>query len=162
MTPRATTFALIGSAALNLFLVGALAGVMAMGLRLGSARPAPHNPLRGAAASLEAQDRSKLVSTLRAQGLVARPLKAQAHELRRDAWATLSDASFDSARVKAGLAQARALDQRARGGVEDSVVDFAGALPLEERKAFGLAMQRALASTGRPGGSPRRLAWRGD
>ena len=159
MAPRPATLALLGSAALNLFLVGALAGVVGMGLRMSHARSAARPLLGTAAMSLTPSDRAKLLTNLRSQATTVRPLNAEARGLRRDAWAGLGEPAFNPNAVKDALAKARGLDQQARGAVEDSVVDFAAALPAGERGAFGQAMARAVAAN-HSGGPERRPFWR--
>jgi uncharacterized membrane protein len=160
MSPRGLTFALIGSAALNLFLIGALVGVVAMGLRISHARSSARPPLRAATLSLAPNDRAKLLANLRAQAVTVRPLNSEARGLRSAAWMGLSARNFDPTVVKATLAKARGVDQQVRGTVEDSVVDFAATLPPNERNAFGLAMARATADANHPGGAVLRPFWR--
>jgi uncharacterized membrane protein len=160
MATRPATFALIGSAALNLFLVGALAGVVGMGLRMSHAHSAARPLLGTAAMSLTPSDRAKLMTNLRSQAATVRPLNAEARGLRRDAWAALGEPTLNPNAVKDALAKARGLDQQARGAVEDSVVDFAAALPAGERGAFGQAMARAMVAANRSGGPEHRPFWR--
>ncbi len=157
MTGRKTTIAILCSVALNLFLVGALAGVLVVSIRSAAGHPSGRQWLRGAAMSLTSDDRGRLFATLRGQATIVRPLAAQARDLRQGAWGQLGGATFDSTLVKATLARARALDQQARATVEDSVVDFAATLPQSERQTFTRSMQRALAGGERPGPRPHWL-----
>ena len=157
MTGRRTTIAILCSVALNLFLVGALVGVLAVGIRSAAGRPSGRQWLRGAAMSLTGDERSRLFATLRGQAATVRPLTAQARGLRQDAWNQLGANTLDPTVVKSTLARARALDQQARGTVEDSVVDFAATLPQGERLTFARSLQRALTGGERNGSRPRRL-----
>jgi len=152
MKPRLIAIGLIASAALNLFLICAGAAVVARGVRLAgqprAAAAAAANParpaLRRAAAALAPADRARFVYLLRAEGKTVQPDNRRARGLRLQAWGSLAAPSFDAAAAKDELARARAINQRSRGEVEDAVIDFAAALPADERARLGGAMRGAV------------------
>jgi uncharacterized membrane protein len=142
MGGRWNVIALIGSVALNVFLIGAAAGVIALGARMALERPRP--VLRRAAMSLAAPYRQAFLVTLRDRGQSVRAPVLAARVLRRSVWASLSAASFDPAAAKSQLRQARLMDANSRGMVEDGVIDFAAALPPGERVKLGAALVRSM------------------
>jgi uncharacterized membrane protein len=150
MRGRWNVIALIASVALNVFLIGAAAGVIALGARMAHARPRPM--LRRAAMSLAAPYRQAFLVTLRGRGQSVHAPVVAARALRRSAWASMSAANFDPAAAKSQLRQARLMDASSRGTVEDAVVDFAAALPPGERAKLGAALVRSMPS----GQSPSR------
>ena len=146
MKGRWTIILLVASLALNLFLIGAAAGVIALGARIAEASPVarPGPVLRRAAMALTPENRRSFVAVLRESGQAARPTTQQARQLRREAGASVGDTTFDAAAAKAKLGEARTLDQASRARIEDAVIDFAASLPTDERKRFGAAMARAI------------------
>ena len=134
--------ALIASLTLNLFLVGAGAGVIALGARMAHERPAP--ALRRAALDLSPPYRGAFLAVLRTRARSVRAPVLQARGLRRAVWESLGAASFDPAAAKASLRQARLMDADSRGKVEDAVIAFAIALPAQQRTNLGQAMSRAI------------------
>jgi len=113
------------------------------------ARPA----LRRAAAALAPADRARFVGLLKAEGRRVRPDNRRARGLRLQAWGSLAAAGFDAAGAKDELATARAINQKSRGQVEDAVIDFAAALPADERARLGGAMRGAVVGAGGAGGA---------
>ena len=149
MKGRWTLVALIASLALNLFLIGAAAGVVALGARIvhesgGRAAVRPMAALRRGAAALTPAERQAFRVTLRAAVLTSRPDIHQARELRREVWGSIGEAAFDPAAAKAKLEQARGLDLKSRTRIEDAVVDFTSALPAADRAKFGAAVRTAM------------------
>ena len=148
MTPRRTTLALLASLALNLFLGGILVGGVVIAHRLHGPmmihHPGPH-PLWAAADGLDPADRQAFHHLLHDQAeTVGRQIQA-AHRAHQAAWAKLNAEPFDPAGTARGLAEARALEMQARGGVEQRVIDFAATLPPAKRAllAAGLAKSAA-------------------
>ncbi len=149
MKGRWTIVLLIVSLAVNLFLIGAAAGVIALGSRMAHLRAGRPIPvLRAAAASLRPEDRRAFVATLRQGGRAARPTVLQSRALKREVWASVGEATFDPAAAKAKLRQARALDQDTRTTIEDAVIDFIARLPADERARFGAAVTREIPADG--------------
>ena len=139
MNPRGERAALIVSLSLNLFLTAAVtalfiwgAGLFALGGQAGS--------LRQVARSLDPAHRRALVAVLQTEVQAVRPETQQVRALRQDAWRSLEAPDFDPAKVKAELAQARTLNQDASGKVQDSLIDFAAALPIDQRASLGRAL----------------------
>ena len=155
MTPRALGVALFVSLAFNLFLVGAIVGGFVIGHRLHAVVMAPHppaHPLWTAADSLPPAHRQAFQALLRDQGMTVAIQIHQARRDRRDAWAGLMAEPFDAAAISKRLADARALELQARGGVEDKIVAFAATLPAVERArlADGLAHSNPAPRAGMP------------
>jgi uncharacterized membrane protein len=139
MNPRGDRALLISSLSLNLFLAAAVAALFIWGGGLfGLGGQA--GPLRQVARSLDPAHRQALLAVLRAQGQALRPDNQRARALRLRAWRSLEAPDFDPAKAKADLAQARALNQNASAKVQDSVIDFAAALPIDQRASLGRAM----------------------
>jgi uncharacterized membrane protein len=130
---------LVASLSLNLFLAAAFVAMVVWSAQHLNRTPAP-GPLRLVALSLAPPHRQELMAVLRATGRAARPYNQQARALREAAWRSFGDANFDPAKVKAELAQARALSQLTSGRVQDGVIDFAAALPVDQRAALGRAL----------------------
>jgi len=149
MPGRWKIIALIASVALNVFLIGAAAGVIALGARMAHERPRPM--LRRAAMSLAAPYRRAFLVALRDRGQSVRAPVLAARALRRSTWASMSAASFDPAVAKIQLRQARLMDADSRAAVEDGVVDFAAGLPPGERAKLGTALVRSMPAGQSPG-----------
>ena len=137
MARRTLTIALIASAALNLFLVGAVVG----GLLAGRAEHRPATPKQGrggpplwaAGQALSPEHREAYRHMLRNRAPGSAEDFRAARRLRAEAWQAIATEAPDAAAAKAALAQARQLDASARGELEGRVVDFALALPAAER-----------------------------
>jgi uncharacterized membrane protein len=142
------------SLALNLFLIGAVAGGLVVGQRLRAAHPPPaarggQPPLWRAADALPPEKASAYRAALRSGGPQMRDAMRQARAARQTAWSGLAEEPFDAAAAKQRLAAIRAQEAQARGLVDDRVVDFAAQLSPAERAVLvkGLTEQR-----GRGGG----------
>ncbi|MGH6992394.1 MAG: periplasmic heavy metal sensor, partial [Caulobacteraceae bacterium] len=142
MRSKTLTWALIASAALNLFLVGVIAG--GLGVHASRARPRAASPVRRAGLNLDTADRRRLIAVLHAEGAQVRPAVARAREIRRAAWTSLAAPAVDPAQVKSELGTARQLEVSSRAEVEEAVVDFAAGLAPGERAAFAGAVGRAM------------------
>ena len=156
MTPRALGISLFASLALNLFLVGAILGGFVIGHRLHAMafmHPQPAHPLWNAADALPAAHRETYQALLRDQGLAVATQIHQARRDRRDAWAGLNAQPLDADGVNKRLADARALELQARGGVEEKIVAFAATLPPNERAVLAEAL--AHSNPAPRGGMPR-------
>jgi uncharacterized membrane protein len=135
------------SAALNLLVVGAVAGAYGAGVRrerqsaqaVVARRPGP----RAFMAALPPPTRAKMRQELAASWERSRELRHAAVEARRDAFATAASEPYDATRVKAAFARLRAADQAAIGVFHDNVADaFARLTPAERREALD-ALRRA-------------------
>ena len=145
------TFA--ASILLNVFLIGAAAGILALGARVARERPAgPGGPGQFWRASqvLPPPDARAFRQQLRARAESIRPQAEAAGRARREAWLTGAQPAFDAAAVKAALARARNLDMVTRQSLEDAVVDAAAALPTDQRRAVFRAMSEPRRFRGGP------------
>jgi len=156
------SIALFASLALNLFLVGAVAGGFVVGHRIrggGDERPSagrgPPQLWRAGDGLPPDQARAYRVA-LRDQGRAAREEMHAVRAARLEAWRALGQEPFDAKAAKARLAAIRAEEADARGQIEDSVVDFAVQLSPADRA--GLA--RGL--TAHRGGPPGERGERGE
>jgi uncharacterized membrane protein len=149
MRPRWLIVGLVVSVVLNLFLIGAGAGVIALGARMahdsGAARP---GALFWATQRLPQPARANLRAVLRGVRDQLGQNTAQSRTLRLQAWGSVADPKPDVAAIKQALAQSRQLDIAARTKVEESIVDFAMTLPPAERAALSAGFRQEL--TGQP------------
>ena len=136
---------LIASVTLNLFLIGAAAGVIALGRSMArenaGARP---GALVIATAGLPQPDRRNFRQMLRQTraGVIADV--GRSRSLRMDAWGAFADPKVDPVAIKAKLAQSRQIDTGVRATVEERLVDYVLGLPPADRAAFAAGMRRAL------------------
>lgn len=146
MRPRWLIVALVVSVALNLFLIGAGAGIVALGLRIASnngGRPGAYFWATQAMAQPARGEVRQGLVTLRDQ---LRADVDRSRALRIQAWNGLAAAKPDTAAIKQGLAQGRQIDLASRTRVEEHLVDQVAALPPADRTAFATGMRRALAA----------------
>lgn len=140
MSRKSLMIVLFVSLALNLFLVGTVAGGLVVGQRLRAAHPpAPRAggpPLWRAADSLGPEQAGAYRAALRSGGPQMRDAMRQARAARQEAWRTLADEPFDEAAAKLRLASIRAQEAQARGMVDDRVVDFAAGLSPADRSTL--------------------------
>ena len=130
------------SLVLNLFVIGAVAGVLIMRQQL-LARAASADPVMHAADALPQAQRDAFRTMIGAQIQALRPGLRDARLARRDAMARVQIEPFDRAAAGADLARARMDDQSARAAVEELILDFAAKLPPGQRAAFGKGLIRA-------------------
>ncbi|MBC8750877.1 MULTISPECIES: periplasmic heavy metal sensor [Paraburkholderia] len=140
MNGRSWKFALLGSAVLNVFLLGAIAGgayqwFAAHGANQPTAAQDQH-ALRFAAEPLSAQQRQAFIDGLKNARRDGRQYARQGREGRREVLRLLAAPQFDRAALDAALARTRAADSSLRAMVEASVADFAATLTPEERVEF--------------------------
>lgn len=140
MSRRTLFILLFASLALNLFVLGAAAGVYLLGPRL-------HGPPRGggpammaAAAALPEGQRAAYREALRAEAVRVGPQLRQARQVRREAWTRLGADSVDMAGISADLDRARALELQARADVDRVILGFAAKLPAADRARLGQAL----------------------
>lgn len=142
MSRRALFIVMFVSLALNLFILGAVAGALFLGDRFHRPRPfvrgAP--PMFAAAAMLPQAEQSAYEDALRSAAGVAGPKLRQAREIRRDAWVRMGADPVDAAAVTADLDRARGLEAQAREDVDHRIVDFAAHLPAADRSRLAQAL----------------------
>ncbi len=141
---------LVVSLALNLFLIGAAAGVIALGLRMASQNPARPGALLRASRDLPQPDRRRLRASLAETWRGLRPDVERSRALRIAAWSALGDPKADPAAVKAQLAESRQIDQATRAKAEERLVDAVRALPPADRVLFAQGMRRVLTPPAQP------------
>jgi uncharacterized membrane protein len=137
---------MIASVTLNLFLIGAAAGVIALGRSMArenaGVRP---GALMIASAGLPQPDRRDFRQMLRQTRAAVIADVGRSRALRVDAWSALGDPKSDPAAIKAKLAQSRQIDTGVRATVEEKLVDYIERLPPADRAAFAAGMRRSLA-----------------
>ncbi|HEY9234716.1 MULTISPECIES: periplasmic heavy metal sensor [Phenylobacterium] len=138
MSRKSLLIVLFVSLALNLFLIGTVAGGLVVGQRFRAAHPMPARvgvqpPLWRAADGLSQEQRNAYRAALRSGGPQMRDAMRQVRVARQDAWRALADEPFDAAAARRRLAEIRTQEARARGLVDDKVVDFAAGLSPAER-----------------------------
>lgn len=153
MSPRGLTIALIVSLAVNLFVLGAVAGGFFIAHRLHQAAPTMRSggpPLWRAGDALPPLHRSQFRTVLRGQAAQARAHMLEAREARAAAWRRLGDDPLDAASVEGDLDRARAVEMQARTAVERQVVRFAAELPPAERRRLAEGLARSAPGPGGP------------
>lgn len=149
MSPRGLTIALLASAALNVFLVGAGAGLMLAHAGWQGGGP-PANSLRGAAQRLDPNNRDAMLAMLQDLNQANGPVLLDARRERREVRRLMTTEPFDKAATLAALARARADDVQVRTQVEAAMVDFAAKLSPDQRAKLSAWVQRPQAR--QPGG----------
>ena len=151
MRPRWLVIGLIVSVVLNLFLIGAAAGVVALGSRMAqenaAARPAA---LYWATQGLPQPDRRQMRQMLVGVRDAVRPDAQRSLALRAAAWSAIADPKPDAAAIEQALAQSRQIDIGVRTQVENKIVAYAVGMPPADRTIFAAGMRRALAPSSPP------------
>lgn len=137
---------LVASLALNLFLIGAGVGVLALGARLAkqSAITRP-GAMFWATQALPQPDRRAFRQALGGLRSAAKAEAERSLSLRAAAWGAVAGASPDAAAIDAQLAQSRAIDVGLRKGIEEKTVAYAVGMSAADRAIFADGMRRALA-----------------
>ncbi|MBL8545652.1 MAG: periplasmic heavy metal sensor [Hyphomonadaceae bacterium] len=136
------------SVAVNLLVVGAIAGAWSAGVRV--AREADERAvvtrLPGAGAflrSLPPEVRDTMRDDLAATWAESRGVRQAAAEARRDAFQAAEQEPYDAARVRAAFERLRAADQAAIGVFQNNVIDGLAELSPEQRREALQALRRA-------------------
>jgi uncharacterized membrane protein len=145
MSRRGLLIALIVSLAVNLFVLGGLAGAALMGfLRPPGGPPQPGPPrLAAIGAALTPPHRDAWMTTVRQAAETSGPTLRHARELRHEAWQALARDPVDPQASLAALEQARTLEFQARAEMDRAVIGFAATLPADERGKLSEALERA-------------------
>jgi uncharacterized membrane protein len=143
MRSRWLIFGLVASVVLNLFLIGAAAGVIALGMNMAKdgARP---GAFMVATQGLPAADRRAMRLMLRQARDATLPDIDRSLAVRAAAWGALADPKPDLVAIKLQLAQSRELDIAVRTRVEEQIADYAAGLSPANRATFAAGMRRAL------------------
>jgi len=153
ISTRTLTVALIVSGALNLFLVGGIAGAAFMRHRIKAEYPVVgavtgRAPLWTAGRGLTVEHRQGLRAVVREANQANRDAMRQARSERRAVWKSFADEPFDAAKASRRLAAARELDVQTRGRVDEALVSYAATLPPRERAALADGLQRLQSARG--------------
>jgi uncharacterized membrane protein len=142
MSRRGLLVALVVSLAVNLFLLGGLAGAALMGLA--HHRPPAPGPgrMHAIGRALGADRQQAWETAVRGAVQTARPQLRQARDLRRQAWGELASDPANPQAAMAALDQSRALESQARGIMDRAVVAFAAGLPARDRAKLAQALAR--------------------
>ncbi len=126
--------ALAVSAALNLFVVGAVVGAVLMSAKAQYEGTQPRGQTVWSAADrLPDPARSSLRQMLQQQFDAARPVIRQAHADRLLASGLIASDNFDAAAVATRLASARAAEARVRDQLDAAVLAYVAGLPADQR-----------------------------
>lgn len=143
MTDRGLKVALGISLALNIFVIGAVAGGLIMGVRGLDHRPNRERPpVIELVQSLDEADRAEAERTLRESGLAAREDFNTARRFRAEAIALAGAETFDRPAVEAALAQSRAAEAEGRTRLEGSLLDLMGQLDQADRERLAPSLAR--------------------
>jgi uncharacterized membrane protein len=150
MRPRWLVIGLVASLALNLFLIGTGAGVVALGMRMarepGTGRPAA-GALFWATEGLPQPDRRAMRQMLRGLRDQAKGDTDRSRALRVAAWSALAEPTPDVGAIDQKLAQSRQTDIAVRSRAEQQIVDYAARLPPADRAIFAAGMRRVLGAS---------------
>jgi uncharacterized membrane protein len=135
------------SVALNLLVIGAVAGAWGAGVRLqreaGDAVVARMPGPRVFLASLPPETREIMRRELADSWRESRELRREALQARRDAFLAASAEPYDAERVRAAFVRLREADQAAIGVFHDNVIDALARLTPEQRQEALDALRRA-------------------
>lgn len=148
MTTRAIKALCIGSLALNIFLLGAIAGGAYRWLSarhgtppvVAAAAGAP-TALRFAADALAPERQRQFQDALRQARREARPLAQQAREGRREVLRLVAAPQFDRSALDTALENTRAADRQIRERIEAAVAGFVATLTPTERATFAQGLK---------------------
>ena len=137
MSPRALWIALALSLVVNVFVIGAAAGLF-FGREFGPhGGPGPRpNPLMTAAEQLDPTDRDVFKALMQDEAQRQGPTLLDARMARRQAVELMRAPTFDRAAAGAALDRARADDMQARQKLENTMLDFAAKLDAPNRAAL--------------------------
>ena len=135
-TPRWLLVALIASLALNLIIVGSVAGAMWRFRKPPPWASAVTPNLLGYASTLPAQRRKQLWDTTGEERRHIRPFRREVRAAREETIKALIAEPFEKQRFIAAQARQAEAENRARQAVQDLYVKIADSLTPEERHAF--------------------------
>jgi uncharacterized membrane protein len=135
---RTLLILLFVSLALNLFVLGAVAGATFLPQLFHPHRPPA--PFMAAGRALSPAQAEAYREALSSQAMAVRGDLREARRLRRDAWLRLGAEPMDAAAITAELDKARGLEGDARAAVDRRILDFASRLPAADRAKLGQAL----------------------
>ena len=143
MSPRALWIALVLSLVVNVFVIGAGAGLI-FGRAFGpppNAGPRP-NPLMAAAERLDPTNREVFMALMQDEAQRLGPTEFDARAARRQAVALMRAPNFDRAAAGAALDRARVDDVEVRQKLENTMLDFAATLDPQNRTILSEGLGR--------------------
>jgi uncharacterized membrane protein len=143
VSPRALWIALALSLVVNVFVIGAAAGLI-FGREFGP-HPGPGqrpNPLMTAAEGLDPTDRDVFKALMQDEAQRQGPTLLDARMARRQAVALMRAPTFDRVAAGAALDRARADDTQAREKLENTMLDFAAKLDAPNRAVLSEGLGR--------------------
>lgn len=144
MTGRGLRAALAVSVLANMFAFGAIGGGLWMLRQKDTPRltPGPQpRPIRTAGQGLPTPDRQRFEDTISEVLLHNRELQNAADQGRRNAAGLFTQPQFDEAAVAAELERARQADTTLQALLDTAAIDFAAALPRDERGTLAEGLQ---------------------
>lgn len=148
MTTRAIKILCVGSLALNLFLVGAIAGGAYSWFAARHALPAvagtpprDSQALRYAAQDLSPERQRQFIDALRQARREARPFIQRAREGRSNVLRLVAAPQLDRPALDAALADTRDADRAVREHIEAAVAGFVSTLTPAERATFAESLK---------------------
>lgn len=154
MRPRWLVIGLVASLVLNLFLIGAGAGVIALGMQMGRQAPARPGALFWATQGLPQPDRRDMRLMLRDVRDQAKADTDRSLALRTSAWGALADPKPDAAAINEKLGESRQIDIGVRTRIEQKIVDYVAHLSPADRAIFAAGMRRVLSPPPSPTAPP--------
>ena len=145
--------ALAASLAVNLFVIGAVAGAAFQGHRAVAMRAGmgPGNPLMRVGERLPEAERQAFLQQIRQAGRANR-LLLETNRAARDKVAEVFAApTFDAAAASTALAASRDAETGARTALENAVVEFAKGLNADDRRILAEGLRRPSRRGGRGG-----------
>ena len=153
MTDRGLKIALVVSVALNIFVLGALAGGLIMGVRTLQDRPNRDRPaVIDMVRTLDEADRAAAETRLRQTALAARADFDTARQARSEAIDLAGAETFDRHAVEVALERSRASETMGRQRLEGGLLDLMEGLEQQDRQRLA----PGLARRGRDGRRGRR------
>jgi uncharacterized membrane protein len=141
------------SLAVNLLVIGAVAGAVVAGVRVQRENPeavvARMPGVRAFMVAVPAEARPAVRRELVRSWQESRDARQAAIQARRDAFAATTEEPFDAERVRAAFARLREADQAAIGVFHDNMIDAFATLTPEQRQSTIEAL-RAAAPAARP------------
>jgi uncharacterized membrane protein len=137
MSPRALWIALALSLVVNVFVIGAGAGLFFGRAFAPPSNPGPRpNALMTAADRLDPTDRDVLKALMQDDAQREGPTLLDARMARRQAVEMMRSPNFDRAAAGAALDRARADDMQVRQKLENTMLDFAAKLDVQGRSTL--------------------------
>ncbi len=143
MSPRALWIAFALSLVVNVFVIGAGAGLYFGHAFAPHRGPGPRpNPLMAAAERLDPTDRDVFKALMQDEAQRQGPTLLDARMQRRQAVAMMRAPSFDRAAAGAALDRARTDDTQVRAKLENTMLDFAAKLDAPNRAILSEGLTR--------------------